>query len=75
MDPVSTLHILRVFVWLLVFVFAWRGRSLLVGGIAIGGAVANGLIGFAGEEAEASIVFMLALPAIAYVLIDYVRAR
>ena len=73
MDVVTLTHLLRVGVWIVVFVFAWKYRNLPVGAIAVVSATGNAMV--ANEEMEtASLLFMVALPGIAYMLIESVRA-
>lgn len=74
MDVVTVTHLLRVAVWIVVFVFAWRHRNLPVGAIAVVSATGNALV--ANDQlAMASLLFMVALPGIAFMLIDCARRQ
>ena len=72
MDIVTVIYLLRVFVWLIVCAFAWKYRNLPVGAIAVVSGTGNAMV--AEDQLEvASLLFMVSLPAIAYMLIECVR--
>ena len=72
MDIVTLTHLLRVAIWIVVFVYAFRYRNAPVGVIAVLSGTGNAMVA-KGHPEVASLLFMVALPGIAYMLIECVR--
>ena len=79
MSLIEWTHLLRALMWVIVFVFAWRYRSWSICSLALVSGTANYLL-VSDDHSDAAgnaatLLFGVALPMIAFYLIDSARRR